>query len=143
MAYPFIFATLALPSPLLVAPEPDASLALPNGWAVIGPSPRDTRLELTIAVKQQRLDELHSKLMAVSDPDSPSYGKHLSNAKIHELIAPRAADLATVRAFLDGHQITSSAAGDFLTTTMTVDVAEKLLDARYEEIEHAYGRFNF
>ena len=121
----------------LIAPEPDASSSLPSGWAVLGPSPRDTKLELQFAVKQQRLDELHSLLMAVSDPDSPSYGKHASNAKIHELIAPRAADLATVRSFLDGHQITSSASGDFLTTVMTVAEAERLLDARYEEIEHA------
>ena len=43
--------------------------------------------------------------MAVSDPDSPTYGQHLSNEQAHALVAPAPASIAAVMAFLRGHGV--------------------------------------
>ena len=58
-------------------------------------------IELVFAVKQQNLDKLHETLMQVSDPDSPSYGHHLSNEEVHELVRPSKEDSNTVESFLE------------------------------------------
>lgn len=44
--------------------------SIPHGWSAVGPSDPGTELELVVAVRQRRLDELERILLAVSDPDS-------------------------------------------------------------------------
>ena len=62
-------------------------------------------LELTIAVKQTNLDVLEHTVLAVSDPDSPRYGQHLSRDDVDAIIAPRAEDIAVVLKWLQEHGI--------------------------------------
>ena len=48
-----------------------ASLA----WTPIGPSPQETLLTLTFAIKQRNTDLLLKELDSISNPLSPRYGK--------------------------------------------------------------------
>eukprot|EP00966_Prymnesium_polylepis_P240497 5561527-Prymnesium_polylepis.1 len=115
--------------------------ALPSGWTVQGPSPRNLTLELHFAVKQHNLDQLHDTLMAVSTPSSPSYGNHLTNDAVHALVAPAADDLAAVRAHLataGARAFEASPNGDMLLASVSVAQAEALLGgATYMQMYHA------
>ncbi len=77
-----------------------------------------------------RTDAVQATLLAVSDPDSPRYGQHLSNAEVHALVAPTPECAAVVASFLsssgiDGDAVTPN--GDFVTATATVAQADALL----------------
>ena len=128
-------ATTAAPA-LLNSLEPDASTVLPTGWQSLGPAPKDAKIELTFALKQQNLDKLESKLLAVSTPSSSTYGKHLCNAEVHRLVAPRDADVQALKSFVPS-AVSQTPNGDFQTALMTIAEAEDLLGAHYETLEHA------
>ncbi|KAL1523244.1 hypothetical protein AB1Y20_018195 [Prymnesium parvum] len=126
------------PDRVQVEPNP----ILPLGWTVVGPSPADLRIQLTFAIKQQNIEQLHKLLMEVSTPNSASYGKHLSNDKVHALIAPDGGDISAVRHFLSSHNIKTvadaSPNSDLLVATMSVTEAEALLGGvRYMQLRHS------
>jgi tripeptidyl-peptidase-1 len=53
--------------------------AIPNGWTECSSAPdNSSTITLTVALAQQNLDQLDSRLMAISTPGNPSYGQHLS-----------------------------------------------------------------
>jgi len=111
---------------------------VPTGWRVVGRSSQSTTIDLTFAVKQQRVDELYSELMAVSTPTSARYGQHLTNDKVQALVAPAPEALSTVHAFVAG-AVAATPNSDLLTASMTIGAAEKLLSATYMELEHESG----
>jgi tripeptidyl-peptidase-1 len=116
------------------------SPGLPNGWKKLASSPDDHTLELLFAVKQTNLELLEETLLRISDPDSDSYGQYLSNEQVHEMVAPRQEDLATVIAFLSNHGaegVSLTPNSDFLQATVTVAKAESMLGAEYFEMVHA------
>ena len=82
------------------------------GWAVGDPAPADAGLHLQFFVRQPLAGKqaLESTLMAVSEPDSPSYGAHLSNEAVHALVAPAPSSIAAVMGFLRDHGVVGVAA---------------------------------
>ena len=123
--------------------EADRPTALPKGWVVTGASHRDTTIELVFALKQQNLDTLEAEVLAVSDPASPRYGQHLTNQQVHALVAPTAAHVDAVHAFLARHGVSGSAQtpnSDFITAHVSVGKAEAMLayaGEQYQEVHHA------
>ena len=113
------------------APPPEARA----GWTKAARAPGDAPLTLTFLLRQRNVAELERRLAAVSDPRSPEYGRHLSNAAVHALVAPSAAALSAVRGFLRDHGVRvvddATPNGDMLTATTTVAKAEELLGAAY------------
>eukprot|EP00662_Eupelagonemidae_sp_cell21_P034161 gene34161-37687_t len=111
---------------------------LPHGWRSVGPSPRSQQVELVFAVKQTNTAELHDALMRVSDPTSPDYGRHLSNAEVHALVAPDPAAIDAVERHIRVHGGAPrrvSPNGDFVATTVTAE-AGSMLAARYPWLAH-------
>jgi tripeptidyl-peptidase-1 len=101
---------------------------------------RSQKLEIIVAVRQQNLDQLERELMAVSDPRSSRYGKHLSKQEVDALVAPAAESVAAVTAWLKSHGIHANrktANGDFLRATATVEQAEAALSTSYALFTHA------
>jgi len=126
-----------LASPQLKSIEP--AIASTGAWKVKGPSAGTQLLELTFAVKQQNVDKLQEKLLAVSVPTSPEYGKHLTNEQVHDLVAPLPADIEKVMAFLASHGVAGrplTPNSDIIGATVPVTLAEKMLAAKYEELSH-------
>lgn len=116
-----------------------AQLKTPAGWVALGPAPRDHTLELTFAVKQTHTAQLEATLLEVSDPDSASYGQWLSNEDVHALVAPEPASREAVRSFLAAHGAEAHDAtpnGDFVTASVTVAQAERMLGATYQAWRH-------
>ena len=92
-------------------------------------------LELHFMVKQQNLDRLHDVLLEVSMPNSPSYGKHLSNEAVNEMTRPRDEDIAALQAYVPS-AVAATPNKDMFTATMTIREAELLLNAQYEILRH-------
>jgi len=121
----------------------ETQTSLPSGFKW-GERANAEEIELIFAVKQQNLDKLHDTLMAVSDPDSPSYGDHLSNEEVHDLVRPSKVDAEIVENFLrsQGHEpISLTPNGDFLKVDVTIQEAENLLNAEYRYVEHEESDF--
>ena len=55
---------------------------VPTGFAKAGAAPADTTVNLRIALARSDTDGLIDTLMAVSEPDSPKYGQHLTIAEV-------------------------------------------------------------
>ncbi|KAG5645670.1 hypothetical protein DXG03_005508 [Asterophora parasitica] len=71
----------------------------PN-WLLTRRLEPDTPLPLRIALKQRNLDRLSDLLLEVSDPQSPSYGKHWSAEKVARTFAPPESSANAVRGWL-------------------------------------------
>ena len=52
--------------------------AVPRGFTEVGPAPQDQTLSLRLALSESNPSGLIDALYGVSDPDSASYGHHLS-----------------------------------------------------------------
>jgi len=114
------------------------------GWQLHGQAQSTDLIELTIAVKQQRLSTLIEVLLDVSDPDSPRYGSYLTKSEVDALIAPRKDDHEEVMQWLHGagvekSAIRSTANGDFVVMTGTVAQVSDLLQGQYYEYRHLSG----
>jgi len=144
LLFPIVAAAVASAKHVSMEYHASAGLrGLPEGWKNNGPSPHDHKIELLFAVKQTNLDKLESTLMAVSDPDSPQYGKHLSNAAVHKLVAPEGNHIGAVKTFLMDHGVLPvgvTSNEDFIRADVTVKQAEAILSTKYYEMEHGSGR---
>lgn len=112
-------------------------------WRVQRKADASMPLDLTVAVKQQNTDKLESTLFAVSDPDSPRFGQHLSKEEVDALVAPKPESIARVLGWLASTgdidvaaDVTATDNSDMLTVRTTVGVAEKLLHAEYFVYTH-------
>jgi tripeptidyl-peptidase-1 len=116
-----------------------ADATVPEAWARQGASPDELNLELVFAVKQQNTEKLAAEVLAVSDPRSERYGKHLTNDEVHRMVAPLPEDVATVKAFLQSHGVRGIEAtpnADFISAKVPVRLAEQMLQAKYEVMHH-------
>lgn len=115
-----------------------------RGWQVFASNGRNDDksqhyLDLLVAVKQQNVDKLESVLISVSDPKSPTYGKHLSKQEVDTLLAPSAEAVTVVKQWLENHGVEATsvtANSDFIRARVTVSHAENILNATYVRFEH-------
>eukprot|EP00746_Dinoflagellata_sp_MGD_P081603 gnl/MRDRNA2_/MRDRNA2_32444_c0_seq1.p1 gnl/MRDRNA2_/MRDRNA2_32444_c0~~gnl/MRDRNA2_/MRDRNA2_32444_c0_seq1.p1 ORF type:complete len:568 (-),score=126.00 gnl/MRDRNA2_/MRDRNA2_32444_c0_seq1:65-1768(-) len=117
----------------------EPKVAVPEGWTIVGPSARNQMLELTFAVKQRNLQLLHDTLMQVSTPSSQKYGMHLTNEEVQAMTAPEEANIEALFAYLQTFGVQGmkqTPNGDMIAASVTVEVAEKLLSAKYMELQH-------
>jgi len=129
-----------------VAFETDVPPLRPQGWHqsasfALGSGVPNT-IELVFAVRQSNVDSLFQKLEDVSRPDSPTYGDHLSQQAVSEMVAPDSASVQAVMDFLESHGATSQCASpncDFVTATVSIAQANALLDANYQPYVHTAG----
>ena len=68
-----------------------------------------------------------------SNPFSARYGDHLSQAEVHELIAPHSESVEQVAAWLAAHgfqdeHLSRSPAGDWIKVKVPVSLAEEMFD---------------
>jgi tripeptidyl-peptidase-1 len=78
----------------------------------------------------------------VSHPDHPNYGQHLSYDDVNELLKPTEETLNLVLEWLQQNSVTPtsySAARDWITVTLPISAAERLLDTEYHTFEHVNG----
>jgi hypothetical protein len=79
-----------------------AAVSATSAWEEVGISPPETLFtwRLHLRTTQQQRDSLTAALYAVSDPASPSYGKHLTRDAADDLVRPTASVKQQVDSFL-------------------------------------------
>ncbi|KAJ3761594.1 tripeptidyl peptidase A [Lentinula raphanica] len=135
----FVFAA---PSPRTSGPyKVKESVFPPQDWKIHSPSPPKHNIELKIGLPQPNFHVLEKHLYEVSDPSHPRYGQHLSKAEVEAIVAPHPESLELVTDWLASHglgeeDITRSPAKDWMTITVPVREAEKILDTTYHVWKH-------
>ncbi|KIY71894.1 subtilisin-like protein [Cylindrobasidium torrendii FP15055 ss-10] len=144
-----VAAHFALATPLVSKRWEDASFlekhswnAVPRGWVYqSAPSP-DHLLDMRIGLKKARGSELIAALYEVSTPSNERYGQHLSKEDVDALVAPHADTVEAVESWLRFHGIEPaealfrSSGGNWLTLSVSVAQAERMLDTTYGVYTH-------
>ncbi|KAJ3970810.1 peptidase S8/S53 domain-containing protein [Lentinula raphanica] len=113
----------------------------PRDWKIHSDASPDHKIELKIGLPQPNFDILEKHLYEVSDPSHYRYGQHLSKEEVEAIVAPHPESLELVTEWLASHgigeqDITRSSAQDWMTITVPVRVAEKMLDTTYHVWKH-------
>jgi tripeptidyl-peptidase-1 len=137
----FALCVCAVAQPHTFYPEP----ALPSGWAnqfskAVGHDAANI-VKVTLAVREQNMDKIREIALDVSNPDSPIYGKYLSQAQVDEITAPTAVDVAAVRSWLTTEQfpgnVEESQAGHFFVLTAPAVAVAALLKTKFRRVTNA------
>ncbi|KAF2139771.1 uncharacterized protein K452DRAFT_320364 [Aplosporella prunicola CBS 121167] len=120
-------------------PEPS------NLWSRVGRSPRDIAINLHIALRQSRFNELEEHLLQVSDPTHGRYGQHLTASEVHDLVRPSENAVAAVQEWLGSYgiemrKLSYSPARDWISVMLPIHEAERLLQTEYSVYQHKGGK---
>jgi tripeptidyl-peptidase-1 len=105
----------------------------------------DTPLRVHIAIAQSNISEAGSALLAISNPDSPHYGRHWTPSEVARAFAPAAEDVALVVEWLAISGIPSERLGrshgaDQLAFDSTVGELSRILSATYYHYTDVNGQ---
>ncbi|KAJ6515437.1 tripeptidyl peptidase A [Mycena sanguinolenta] len=145
----YLFATISFAVAAAIASQNltlqvKESVAAPHGWTRLGRAPSDGIIRLRIALFQQDFAGLEKLLYEISDPDHPRYGAHLSREDIANFVAPQPTSLTLVDGWLTSHGIDErdlvrSPAKDWISVTLPISLAERILSTEYYIFQHASG----
>ncbi|KAK8034228.1 hypothetical protein PG993_009223 [Apiospora rasikravindrae] len=98
----------------------------------------DAIIPVRIGLAQSNLDTGYQRLIEVSHPSSPSYGKHLSHEEVVELFAPKKEAVVSVKAWLTASGIRSERIMHYenrgwLSINIRIREAERLFRTEYHE----------
>lgn len=75
-------------------------VAAPAGWTAISPAARNSTVRFTVALTQRNIDQLESRLLAVSTPGSATYGLYLDVDELNSFFAPTEGASSAVESWL-------------------------------------------
>ena len=106
----------------------------------------DAALPMRIGLRQNERASLKAEewLMAVSNPNSPDYGRHWGQSEVIDAFKPHDESVEAVRHWLERHEIvddTHSENRQWLAFDLHVDSAEALLQTKYFEHQLDNGRY--
>lgn len=107
--------------------------ALPAGWTAAAAAPdASTAVSFTIGLAQQNIDQLQSKLLAVSTPGNAQYGQHLDVDEVNSMFAPTAQTISAVESWLKASGVSQMTTdGHFINFATTVGTANSLLNTTF------------
>jgi tripeptidyl-peptidase I len=112
----------------------------PPGFLLRGPAQSDTTLDLRFALRQNDITGLEKSFLEISNPDSPQYGRHLSQQQVTAYVEPSADTLSKVTSWLSSHNLTAtnaSHAGDWIQVSgIPAGKANKMLNADFSLFTH-------
>ena len=140
---------LALAARTLAAPSPRANHVIhekravePVDWITVGRLQPDHLLPMRFGLTQQNLHLVDEILMAISHPDSPTFGSHMSAAEVNEAFAPSRETLHSVVDWLaaagiskERLRLTHNKA--WVEVNATAAEMEELLNTEYHLYVHA------
>ncbi|KAG5639668.1 hypothetical protein H0H81_005851 [Sphagnurus paluster] len=117
---------------------------VPHGWVENGEPSPDHNIVLRIGLPQPNFAILEKHLYEVSDPSHYRYGAHLSKEETESLVAPNQESIDAVNEWLESHgikesDIIRSPAKDWVTLTIPISLAEKMLGTKYNIWRHTSG----
>merc|ERR1719482_52516 len=115
--------------------ESPADHSLSESWVMTGDAPSESLLTLHFMMRHEPSDvaALEAKLLAVSDPRSPQYGRYLTLAEVGEIVPISAEKHDAVRAFLgDDVTVEPNTNGDILKVSLSASQAEALFETKLD-----------
>jgi tripeptidyl-peptidase-1 len=114
--------------------------SVPAGWSVAGTPSDSAQIVLQVALSQQNMDQLESKLAAVSTPNSPTYGQYLELDDINALFGASNESSAAVQSWLESSGVTSyTAQADSIWFQTNVSTANALLGTTFKTYSDSTG----
>ncbi|KAF9344962.1 hypothetical protein BGX26_003701 [Mortierella sp. AD094] len=104
---------------------------IPQNWEELQPSPPDALLHFKIGLTQQNVDDFHQKVLDISTPDHPSYGMHMSQAEINDMLTPADVSTQLVLEWLRSYGIQGVLDNHWVKAIITVTQANELLQTQY------------
>jgi len=97
-----------------------------------------TVLDVMVSVKNQNMDKLNSEIMAVSDPDSPRYGQHLTKGEVTFLTAAPQESVNLIAKWFENAGIAAKLGprGDRFEFRASVTEIEQLFSTTVHEYTH-------
>jgi tripeptidyl-peptidase-1 len=135
-----LFAIFAVPftgglaaSPVPCAHKVKETVIPPRGWFKHSTPPSNHTIVLRIGLPQPNFQVLEKHLYEVSDPDHERYGAYLSMEQVEALVAPHQESVDLIDEWIRSHGVgendfVRSPAKDWVTLTIPVSLAEKMLD---------------
>ena len=123
-------------SVLIIATEANKH---PQGeWVKTHRAGHDENVHMTFALKQVNTDWLDEMLLAVSDPDSPRYGKHMSLEEVTSHVHADPTAVAEIISLFGSFNIKPqfTIGGGFAMVDVPVSVAERLFSAQFYHYQH-------
>ena len=118
----------------------DQLASAPKGWTVANTPSGDSQVVLQIALAQQNLDQLESKLASVSTPGSASYGQYLDLEDVNALFGASNESAAAVESWLKSSGVTKYATqGDSVWFQTSVSIANSLLGTTFHNFADSTG----
>ena len=106
---------------------------VPRDWTRVQSAEPTENIRLRVSLKQQNLDEFYDKLLQISTPDHPQYGKHYEGHELRSLLRPSQEASATAISWLQDNNVTDILDdGDYLMFRTSVGTANKLLDTQFD-----------
>ncbi|KAK3070836.1 hypothetical protein LTR53_009758 [Teratosphaeriaceae sp. CCFEE 6253] len=107
--------------------------ALPHGWTAMSRGvAASTKMKMQVALQYQNIDQLESKLAAVSTPGSPEYGQYLDLAEQNSLFSASSKAQDSVVSWLKSAGASSiSNDGSMVSFVATVGEANAMLNTTY------------
>ena len=114
----------------------------PPGWVRGGRADPALPMHLYFLLNLQHVGALEQRLLSTSDPASPAYGQHMTNAEVHRLVAPPPAAIRSVQEFLAVHMparqaVASTPNSDILKAVLTVREVERAFQTEVYRYTHA------
>ncbi|KAH9032915.1 family S53 protease [Lactarius pseudohatsudake] len=112
---------------------------IPEGFTSKGPAPGNAALRLRIALVQNDIEGLQTKLMDIGTPSSPQYGQWLSKEEVGTFVTPKHETVTAVKEWLSANGLRAtvfSPYGDWIYFDTTVSRANELFDAEFSTFVH-------
>ena len=104
-----------------------------QGWTTTGELPSQQELTLEIGLTLQNTDQMIEKLLDVSNPKSPNYGKWLDREAANALVQPEKEANDTVMSWLAQEGVTNVASdGTWVTFKTDLATANRILAADFK-----------
>lgn len=87
-----------------------------------------------IAVKQNNIDLLKSKLLEIATPSSHQYGRHLTHSQVGELVSNEKSSNAIkewIKSYSNAHIVSETDHGEYITIRAPVETLEKMLNTQF------------
>jgi tripeptidyl-peptidase-1 len=113
---------------------------VPRGWAFARAAKSNESIKLRVSLKQQNVDTFYNKLMEVSTPDHPQYGRYYEGHELRSFLKPTDETSSIAISWLQDNNITSiEDDSDYILFRTNVETANKLLDTEFGWYHNADG----
>ncbi|KAL8956670.1 MAG: hypothetical protein Q9193_005872 [Seirophora villosa] len=115
--------------------EPLESLrAIPQGWRQGRSPPAAQRLRFRIALKQENAYQFEQHVLAISTPEDPKYGEHMSRDELKAMLKPSPEASNAILGWLHAEGVSSSNiedTGDWINFYVSATEAERIMDTKF------------